>query len=103
MNHHDDDDDSTIDDEQTESNDASPDPTREAWERLRESSILLGQVLDEKTGFSRLWCGYVQPSLEESRTKLQRLDRRAPAVENDGRVTDNGDRVHHANSESRRK
>jgi hypothetical protein len=61
--------------EQTESNDASSDPTREAWARLRESSILLGQVLDEKTGFSRLWCGYVQPSLEESRSKLQRLDK----------------------------
>jgi len=54
--------------------DTSTDPTREAWRRLRESSISLGQVLDEKTGFSSIWRGFIQPTLQESTVKFRRLD-----------------------------
>ena len=70
-------DDETDSNDGTETDDADAscvDPTREAWRRLRESSAVLGQLLDEKIGFSTLWCGFVQPTLRESTRTLKRLD-----------------------------
>jgi hypothetical protein len=43
---------------------SSSDETREAWEKLRASSVALGKVLDDKTGFSYLMDGLKQQAVE---------------------------------------
>lgn len=60
--------------EEEHDSDVPTDATREAWKRLRASSAVLGQVLDQKTGFSSFWCSLIQPTLETTTSKLQQLD-----------------------------
>jgi hypothetical protein len=62
------------DDEKEFDSDCTDSSTMDAWRKLRASSATLGKVLDEKVGFSSMWCGIIQPTLETTAHKLHCLD-----------------------------
>lgn len=62
------------DDETEFDSDCTGSSTIDAWRKLRASSATLGKVLDEKMGFSSMWCGIIQPTLQTTAHKLHCLD-----------------------------